>query len=35
MDDLGVIGIIVVLVLLVTALIGAVAHWVRPRGRHR
>lgn len=33
--DLALIGVIVGLVLIVTALIGAIAHWVRPKGRHR
>ena len=33
--DLGVIGVVVGLVLLVTALVGLIAHKVRPRGRHR
>jgi hypothetical protein len=32
---LGWIGVIVGLVLITTALIGLVAHWVRPRGKHR
>ena len=33
--DLGVIGVVLGLVLIVTVLIGLFAHTVRPRGRHR
>jgi hypothetical protein len=35
LTDLGWIGVVVGLVLIVTALIGLVAHKVRPKGRHR